>query len=47
MRRAEYHEPAVDNTYKGLVLAQSRTIEKLCHDVAAAVKKALANHLRQ
>jgi uncharacterized lipoprotein YmbA len=47
MRRAEYHEPAVDNTYKGLVLAQSRTIEKLCHDVAAAVKKALANRRRQ
>ena len=47
MRRAEYHEPAVDNTYKGLILAKSRTIEKLSHDVAAAVKKALANHLRQ
>ena len=47
MRRAEYQEPAVDDTYKGLVLAKSRTIEKLSHDVAAAVKKALANHLRQ
>jgi len=47
MRRAEYHEPAVDNTYKGLILAQSRTIEKLSHDVAAAVKKALANRRRQ
>jgi uncharacterized lipoprotein YmbA len=47
MRRAEYQEPAVDNTYKGLVLAKSRTVDKLSHDVAAAVKKALANHLRQ
>jgi len=47
MRRAEYQEPAVDDTYKGLVLAKSRTIEKLSHDVAAAVKKVLANHLRQ
>ena len=47
MRRAEYHEPAVDNTYKGLILAKSRTIEKLSHDVAAAVKKALANRRRQ
>ena len=46
MRRAEYHEPAVDNTYKGLILAKSRTIEKLSHDVAAAVKKALANRRR-
>jgi len=47
MRRAEYQEPAVDDTYKGLVLAKSRTIEKLSHDIAAAVKKVLANHLRQ
>jgi hypothetical protein len=47
MRRAEYREPAVDDTYKGLVLAKSRTIEKLSHDVAAAVKKVLANRRRQ
>ena len=47
MRRAEYQEPAVDNTFKELVLAKSRTVEKLSHDVAAAVKKVLANHLRQ
>jgi len=42
MRRSEYQEPAVDNTYKGLVLAQSRNVEKLSRDIAAAVKKALS-----
>jgi len=41
MRRSEYQEPAADNTYKGLVLANSRTIEKLSRDIAAAVKKNL------
>jgi uncharacterized lipoprotein YmbA len=41
MRRSEYQEPAADNTYKGLVLAKSRTIEKLSRDMAAAVKRAL------
>ena len=43
MRRSEYHEPAADKTYKGLVLAQSRTVEKLSRDIAAAVKKILGN----
>jgi len=47
MRRSEYQEPAVDNTYKGLVIAKSRTIESLSRDMAAAVKKALANRRRQ
>jgi uncharacterized lipoprotein YmbA len=42
MRRSEYQEPAADNTYKGLVLAKSRTIETLSRDIAAAIKKALA-----
>jgi uncharacterized lipoprotein YmbA len=42
MRRSEYQEPAVDNTYKGLVMAKSRTIEKLSRDIAAAFKKTLA-----
>ena len=42
MRRSEYQESAADNTYKGLVLAQSRTIEKLSRDMAAAIVKALA-----
>ena len=42
MRRSEYQEPAADNTYKGLVLAKSRTVEKLSRDMTAAIKKALA-----
>jgi hypothetical protein len=42
MRRSEYQESAADNTYKELVLAKSRTVEKLSRDMAAAVKKALA-----
>ena len=41
MRRAEYQEPAADNTYKGLVLAKSRTVETLSRDIAAAIKKTL------
>ena len=41
MRRSEYQEPAADNTYKGLVLAKSRTVEKLSRDIAAAIKKTL------
>jgi hypothetical protein len=43
MRRLEYQEPATDQTYKGLVLAKSRMVEKLSRDIAAAVKKVLAN----
>ena len=43
MRRSEYQEPVADNTYKGLVMAKSRTIEKISRDMAAAIKKALAN----
>ena len=42
MRRSEYQEPAADNTYKGLILAQSRTVERLSRDMAAAIVKALA-----
>jgi len=41
MRRSEYQEPAADNTYKGLVLAKSRTVETLSRDIAAVIKKAL------
>jgi hypothetical protein len=41
MRRSEYQEPTADNTYKGLVLAKSRTIETLSRDIAAAIQKAL------
>ena len=43
MRRSKYQESAADNTYKELVLAKSRTIEKLSQDIASAVKRALAN----
>ena len=43
MRRSEYQEQAADNTYKELVLAKSRTIEKLCRDMAVSIRKALAN----
>jgi uncharacterized lipoprotein YmbA len=42
MRRSEYQEMAADNSYKGLVMAKSRTIEKLSRDIAAAIKKNLA-----
>ena len=41
MRRSKYQEPAADNTYKGLVLAQSRTVEKLSRDIAEAIKKSV------
>jgi uncharacterized lipoprotein YmbA len=41
MRRSEYQEPAPDKTYKGLVLAQSRAVEKLSRDIAAAIKKSV------
>jgi uncharacterized lipoprotein YmbA len=43
MQRSQYQEPAADKTIKGLVLAQSRTIENLSRDMAAAIKKALSN----
>ena len=42
MRRSKYQEQAVDQTYKGLVMAKSRTLEKLSRDMAAAVKKTLS-----
>ncbi len=41
MRRSKYQEQAVDNTYKGLVMAKSRTLERLSQDMAAAVKREL------
>ena len=47
MRRSEYLEPAADNTYKGLVLAKSRTIEKMSRDMAVAIKKAMMNRRRE
>ncbi len=41
MRRSKYQEQTMDNTYKELVLAKSRTLERLSLEKAAAVKKAL------
>lgn len=43
VRRSEYQEPTADKTYKGLVMAKSRTVEKLSRDIAAAIRKTLAN----
>ena len=43
MRRSEYQASAADNTYKELVMAKSRTIEKLSQDIALNVKTALGN----
>lgn len=42
VRRTKYQEQTADSTYKGLVLAASRTIERLSRDIAAAIKKTLA-----
>ena len=47
LRRSAYQESAADNTYKGLVMAKSRTVEKLSQDMAAAIKKTLASHRKQ
>ncbi len=44
MRRSKYQEQAADDTYKGLVMAKSRTIEELCRDMAVAIRKALAKN---
>jgi uncharacterized lipoprotein YmbA len=41
MRRSGYREQAVDNTYKELVLAKSRTIKRLSQDIAVAVRREL------
>jgi len=41
MRRSEYQESVADNTYKGLVMAKSRSIEKLSRDMADAIRKTL------
>lgn len=42
MRRAKYQEPAADPSVKALVLAKSRTIEKLSRDIAEGVKRTLS-----
>jgi uncharacterized lipoprotein YmbA len=47
MRRSQYQEPVTDKTFKGLVMAQSRSVDKLSRDIAAAIKKTLANSSKQ
>jgi uncharacterized lipoprotein YmbA len=47
LQRSEYQETAEDRTYKGLVLAQSRAVENLSRDIAAAMKNTLANRRSQ
>jgi uncharacterized lipoprotein YmbA len=47
LQRSEYQESARDKTYKELVLAKSRTVEKLSRHIAAAIKKTLANNSKQ
>ena len=46
LRKSEYQETAEDDTYKGLVTAQSRAVEKLSQDIAAAMRKNLINRKR-
>jgi uncharacterized lipoprotein YmbA len=43
MQRSEYQEPTADDTYRELVLAKSRAVEKLSRDIADAIKKAMAS----
>jgi uncharacterized lipoprotein YmbA len=43
MRRLVYQEPCADETYTEMILAESRTVEKLSRDMAVAIKEALAN----
>jgi ABC-type transporter Mla maintaining outer membrane lipid asymmetry ATPase subunit MlaF len=42
-----FFQSAADKTYKGLVLTQSRTVEKLSRDIAAGIKKTFANSSKQ
>ena len=44
MRRSAFQEQTADITYKGLVMAKSRTVEKLSRDMAAAISKALVKN---
>jgi uncharacterized lipoprotein YmbA len=47
LQRSEYQETAEDKTYKGLVLAQSRAVEKLSRDIAGAMKNTLTNPIKR
>jgi len=42
LRRSQYQEPAADETVRALVMAESRTIDKLSREIAAVVRQALA-----
>jgi uncharacterized lipoprotein YmbA len=43
LRRAQYQEPAADSSVKELVLAKSRTIDKLSRDISESIKQALVD----
>jgi uncharacterized lipoprotein YmbA len=47
VRRSQYQESTTDETYKGLVMAKSRTVEKLSRDIAAAIKETLVKNSKQ
>jgi uncharacterized lipoprotein YmbA len=47
LRKSEHREAAGDDSYRGLVTAQSRTVEKLSRDITAAMQKTLADRSRQ
>ena len=41
MRRWQHQEPVADNTYKELVLAKSRAVDKLSREISAVIELAL------
>jgi uncharacterized lipoprotein YmbA len=43
LRKFEHQEKTENETYKGLVLAQSRAVEKLSQDISEAMKKTMEN----
>jgi uncharacterized lipoprotein YmbA len=47
LRKSKYQLTVSEDTYKGLVLAKSRAVEKLSQDIAQAIKKTLSNVKRR
>lgn len=47
LRKSKYQQTVSEDTYKGLVLAQSRAVENLSQDIAKAIKKTLSNVKRK
>lgn len=47
LRKSEYQEKAEGDTYSGIVIAQSRLVETLSREIAAAVQKVLKNPASQ